>query len=82
MKDSPVGPENLFRSGIYSGSPMRVPAAAQQPYRRHELEVTIDRLHAVLDKHIDRLSGAERDDISRLIHALERIQQEVDHRGF
>ncbi len=51
--------------------------SASGRYRRHELEVTIDRLHSHLDRYFEHLSGAERDDISRVVLAFERIQEAV-----
>jgi hypothetical protein len=45
-------------------------------YKRHPAEVTSDRLGDHYERWADRLSGEERDAISLVRYALERIAEE------
>ncbi len=44
-------------------------------YKRHPCEVTSDRLAEHLEQYIDKLSGAERDEVSRVRFLLEEIAE-------
>jgi hypothetical protein len=45
-------------------------------YRRHPAEVTADRLGGEYERWFDRLSGTERDAVSQVRNALQRIAEE------
>lgn len=49
--------------------------------RRHPLEVTADRLRDAVEQYAMRMSGAARDDIGRVIFALETLVNETARDG-